>query len=307
MKITVELKEQIVAAMLSGRENFEGNDVGYARQLGVHVAVYNRIKNGERDNLLSAAKWLNIARELDVQIGERRWKTVKTDVYDAVESNVLYCKEHSKSRIIIDSCGIGKTYTARHLSRTLKNCFYVDGSQHKKEFEMVRAIGKSIGVGDKGKISEIRANTKFYLRSLTKPVVIIDEAGDISYSAFMLLKEYWNATEFACGWMIMGADGLRAKWEKHMGNTVGYAEMFSRFSESYGRISPSIAGEQTAFYRKLITDVLRPNISEPDGIIEMNGRKVKKIDYLLNRCLTIDETGRISGLRRAEGLAILHE
>ena len=164
MKITSELKEQIITAMLSGRENFEGNDAAYARQMGIHVAVYNRIKNGEREGLLSAPKWLNIARELDVKVGSRKWNTVKTDVYTAVESVILFCKENSKGRILVDDCGIGKTYTARHLSRTLKNCFYVDGSQCKKEPELVRAIGRAIGVGDKGKLSEIRANTKYYLR-----------------------------------------------------------------------------------------------------------------------------------------------
>lgn len=89
--------------------------------------------------------------------------------------------------------------------------------------------------------------------------------------------------------------------------TVGYAEMFSRFSEKYRRISPVTAGERTAFYRKLITDVLRPNLADPDEPVRAGGRDIKRIDYLVNKCLTLEETGRIGGLRRAESLAILHE
>ncbi|MDR3094894.1 MAG: ATP-binding protein [Bacteroidales bacterium] len=307
MKITSEVKEQIVSAMLAQRANFDGTDTAYSRQLGIHVSVYNRIKNGEREEVLSSVKWLNLARELDVRIGSRKWNTVETDVFKSVEEEILFCKENGKGRMLVDDCGIGKTYTARYLSRTLKNCFYVDGSQFKKESELIRGIGKAIGVGDKGKLSEIRANTKYYLRSLDHPVVIIDEAGDLTYTAFMLIKEYWNATEFACGWVMMGADGLKKKMELRISSkTVGYAEMFSRFSERYRKITPSISAERTEFYRKLISDVLRPNVTNPEELIEAKGRKVRKLDWLVSQCLTVDETGRIGGLRRAESLAILN-
>jgi hypothetical protein len=306
MNITIELREQIAQAILAGRENFEGNDGAYSRRLGINNAVFNRIKNGEREGLLAAAKWLNIARELDVKIGVRKWNAVRTEVYEEIEEEILFCKNNSKSRMLIDDCGLGKSYVARHLSRTLQNCFYIDGSQCKSEHELIRAIGRAIGVGDAGKLSEIRANTKYYLKSLTKPVVIIDEAGDLTYSAFMLLKEYWNATEFACGWVMLSADGLRKKMETRIKcQVVGYAEMFSRFSEKYRRITPVISGERTEFYRKLLTDVLRSNMACPDELYDTGARKMKRIDYLVGRCLATDETGRIGGLRRAESLVIL--
>jgi hypothetical protein len=307
MNISVELREQIAQAILASRENFEGNDGAYSRRLGINNAVFNRIKNGEREGLLAPAKWLNIARELDVKTGARRWNTVRTVVYDALESDILFCKNNSKSIMFIDDCGLGKSYIARHLSRTLQNCFYIDGSQCKSEPELIRAIGRAVGVGDTGKLSEIRANTKYYLKSLTAPVVIIDEAGDLTYSAFMLLKEYWNATEFACGWAMFSADGLRKKMETRIHcQVVGYAEMFSRFSEKYNRITPVISGDRTAFYRKLLTDVLRPNMTGPDELYDTGARKIKRIDHLVSRCLATDETGRIGGLRRAESLVILH-
>jgi len=275
--------------------------------LGINGSVYNRIKNGEREGLLSPDKWLNIARELEVEIGSRKWNTVRTDVYSAIEEEILFCKENSKSRMIIDDCEMGKSYAVRHLCRTLKNCFYVDGSQEKTESELMKAIGRACGVGESGRLSEIRANTKYYLKSLEKPVVIIDEAGDLKYEAFLRLKEYWNATEFACGWVMMSADGLRKKMETRIkAQMVGYAEMFSRFGGRYRRISPVVESERMAFYRKLLNDVLRPNMEGPDELFDTGSRKVKRIDHITGLCLTKDETGRIGGLRRAESLVIIH-
>ncbi len=43
------------------------------------------------------------------------------------------------------------------------------------------------------------------------PLVVLDEAGDLQYEAFLELKALWNATEMCCGWYMMGADGLRRR------------------------------------------------------------------------------------------------
>ena len=68
---------------------------------------------------------------------------------------------------------------------------------------------KTIGVDHNGKYGEVKANIKYYLKLLPSPIVIIDEAGDLDSKAFLELKEFWNATENACGWYMIGADGLR--------------------------------------------------------------------------------------------------
>jgi DNA transposition AAA+ family ATPase len=209
---------------------------------------------------------------------------------------VLFCKEHSKSRIFADDCGIGKTYAAKYLARTVKDCFYLDASQCKTKNEFIRALAKAVGVGDRGRIKEIKDDTKYYLRMLPAPVVIIDEAGDMNYAAFLELKEFWNATDSCCGWYLMGADGLREKIERGMRNKkVGFAEMFSRHSERYSTAVPFERNEKIAFYKKLITDVLNVNMTDKANL-----------KSIVARCITADETGHIGGLRRAEGLLILN-
>ena len=296
LQITKEFKEKVVAELLEQRGNYDGSDSAFAKLHGISAAIYTRIKAGERDRLLADAKWLNLGRELGVSLRERKWQMARTEVFSIIEEEVLFCKGHSKSRIFADDCGIGKTYSARYLARTVKNCFYLDASQCKTKNEFIRALAKTVGVGDRGRIKDMKDDTKYYLRTLPAPVVIIDEAGDINYAAFLELKEFWNATDGCCGWYLMGADGLREKMERGIRNKkVGFAEMFSRHSERYSTAVPFERREKIEFYRKLITDVLSVNMADKGNL-----------KSIVTRCLTADETGHIGGLRRAEGLLILN-
>lgn len=293
--ITSEFKEKTVAALLAVRDNFDGSDTAFSRQYGINGSVYNRIKNGERDGLIKDAGWLNLGRELGVTMNERKWNTARTDVFTVIEEDINFCKEFSKGKICVDDCGIGKTYTAKYLVKSLKNCFYIDASQAKTKQQFVRLMARTIGVDDKGRYFEVKANIKYYIKMLPKPVIIIDEAGDLDYSAFLELKELWNATEGACGWYMMGADGLRSKIERGIsGKKVGYKELFSRYSEKYTTVVPPDRQERLAFYRKLITDVLSVNMADSTNL-----------NKIVMRCLTTDGE-HIGGLRRAESLLILN-
>ena len=293
--ITNEQKKQIVAGLLQQRAKFGGNDAQFAKQFGINGSVFSRLKSAENtEGLLREAQWINIARELDLPLSERKWNMAKTDVYKTIEEDVLFCADYAKGRICVDDCGIGKTYSAKYLSRMLKNCFYVDASQAKTKRLFIRLLAKSIGVDDKDNLYRIKENIKYCLKMLGNPVVIIDEAGDLEYTAFLELKELWNATAGACGWYLMGAEGLRAKIERGISyKKVGYAELFSRYSESYTTCVPGGREDKISFYKKLITDVLTVNMTNKT-----------QLNDIVKKCLVMDN-GKIGGLRRAESLLIL--
>ena len=298
LHITPEFKNKVVAALLEQRSNFDGSDEAFSKQFGINSAVYNQIKNGKAlDGLLREAKWVQIARELNVSLNERKWNMVKTDVYKMIAEDVEFCKTYSKGKICVDDTGIGKTFSAKYLSRTIKNCFYVDASQAKTKQQFVRLIAKTIGVDSTGKYISVKGDLKYYLRMLPNPIIIVDEAGDLEYNAMLELKELWNATEGCCGWYMMGADGLREKISRGIRNKkVGFRELFSRYSEKYTQPVPLDKEEKKQWYRKLITDVLAANI-----------KNKAMLNDIVRKCLVSDENGNISGLRRAESLLIINE
>ena len=62
-----------------------------------------------------------------------------------------------------------------------------------------------------GRYSDVYEDLVAYLRTIDTPLVILDEAGDLQYEAFLELKALWNATERCCAWYMMGADGLKGE------------------------------------------------------------------------------------------------
>lgn len=296
IQITPEFKENVIAALLDHRNNYDGSDAAFAKKMGINSSVFSRIKSGEKDSLLNNAQWLNIGRELDVSAKPKKWVFVRTEVYTSIEEEVLFCKEHSKAMMFVDDCDIGKTVAGKHLSRTLKNCFYVDCTQAKTKQLFIRLIAKTIGIESEGKYATVKANIKYYLKLLPNPILYIDEWGDLEYAAFLELKELWNATEGVCGWYLTGAEGARHKLENGItAKKVGYREIFRRFNNKFSSVVPVNRSEKIDFYRKLITDVVSANISDK-----------RKLNEIVKSCLTMDENGNIGGLTRADSLIILN-
>ncbi|SFB81018.1 hypothetical protein SAMN05421780_101578 [Flexibacter flexilis DSM 6793] len=297
MKLSEEFKEKVIVALMEQRENFGGSDAAYAKRYGISPAIYSRLKNGERANIIAESVLLNIGRELGIDLRERKWSVAETDVFKIISEDIVFCQQNAKARICVDDCGIGKTFSAKYLAKTRQNCFYVDASQAKTKQLFIRLLAKTIGIDSTGKYSEVKANLKYYTKQLIEPVIIIDEAGDLDYPAFLELKELWNATENACGWYLMGADGLRQKITSGIRTRkVGYRELFSRFSERYTTTVPTGVQDRRAFYKKLITDVLAANMSDSNHM-----------SMIVNKCLENDSQGEIGGLRRAESLLLILE
>ncbi|MFY7826901.1 MAG: AAA family ATPase [Flectobacillus sp.] len=294
LQITKEYKEKVLSKLLEIRKNFDGSDSAFAKQWGINNSVYSRLKNNEIDGLLRDNQWLNIGRELEVSLKDRVWKMVKTEVFEVIEQDIVFCQEYAKGMIFVDECGIGKTYAAKYLSRTLKNCFYVDASQAKTKQAFVRLLARTIGL-ESGKYLEMKANIKHYLKMLPNPIVIVDEAGDLEYNALLDLKEFWNGTENACGWYMIGADGLKEKINRGISSKkVGFRELFSRYSENFSSVVPNGNQERLQFYKNLVTAVASVNLTD---------KSMK--NQVVNRCITIDANGNIGGLRRLEAVMIL--
>lgn len=295
MNLDDNFKEKVLAELLKVRSNYTGTDTVFANQYEINPSVFNRMKRGNITGLLRDTQWLAIGRKLNIRKVEKSWNTARTEVFQRIEEEVVFCKEFSKARIFVDDCGIGKSYVAKHLSRTLKNCFYLDASQAKTKSNFIRLLARTVGADTNGKISEILENVKYYISILPQPIIILDEAGDLDYGAFLAIKELWNATENQCGWYMMGAEGLKAKINKGInGKKVGYREIFSRFSDKYSSVVPVEKYEKIQFFKKLVEDVLTVNMEDKSNLSEIIAKSL------------IDINGNYGGLRRAESLLILN-
>jgi hypothetical protein len=279
--MTPVLKQKILSALAEKRSNFAGSDAKFAVSLGIAHAQYSRIKNGETDRVLSDQNWVSLARRLEVSIGNTpEWNTARTPVYNFIYQQLAFCQENAASRLLCDVPDIGKTYTAKQYVKASKNAIYVDCSQVKTRQKLIRFIAKEFGVGHTGKIGDVYADLVFYLRSLPNPLIILDEAGDLDYQAFLELKALWNATERCCGWYMMGADGLKEKIRRSIDHKkVGYTELFSRYGNRYQKASPDSGEELKKFKSVHAALIIKANCKEEVNIQQM----IVRTDYSLRR------------------------
>lgn len=279
--ITTANKQKIAQAIASARGNYP-SDAKHAASLGLTGSVYSAVKNGQTDKVLSDANWISIARKLGVSLrDEMEWKAARTATFQYVTAQLETIQARGLSALLCDLPNIGKTYTARHYVKTHANAVYVDCSQVKTKLKLVRRIASEFGVDAKGRYADVYDDLVYYLRSMDTPLVILDEAGDLQYEAFLELKALWNATERCCAWYMMGADGLKEKIRRSIEcKKVGYTEMLSRYGDRYSRVTPDDAKEREAFLREQARVVAKVNA--PDGadvqlIVRKSGGGLRRV------------------------------
>lgn len=265
--ITTENKKKILAAITANRVNYP-SDAKHAASLGITTSVYSAVKNGQTERVLSDANWISIARRLNVSLrGEIEWKPAQTSTFKYVNAQLEFCQEASLSGILCDIPNIGKTFTARYYVAHHANAVYIDCSQVKTKVRLVKKIASEFGVGTHGRYVDIFEDLVYYLRSIDSPLIILDEAGDLQYEAFLELKALWNATERCCAWYMMGADGLKEKINRSIEcKKVGYTEMLSRYGDRYSKVTPDDGREREKFLNEQARVVAKVNAPEGTDI-----------------------------------------
>lgn len=279
--VTTEIKNKIVAAIAQARENYP-SDAKHAASLGINAGVYSAIRNGQTDRVLSDANWITIARKLGVSLrGEIEWKAAKTETFKYITTQLEAIQERGLSTILCDLPNIGKTFTARHYVGTHANSVYIDCSQVKTKLKLVRRIAAEFGVDSKGRYADVYDDLVYYLRSIDRPLVILDEAGDLQYEAFLELKALWNATERCCAWYMMGADGLKEKIRRSIEcRKVGYTEMLSRYGDRYCKVTPDEAKDRDAFLKeqaRVVAKINAPEGADVAQIVRRSGGGLRRV------------------------------
>lgn len=281
MEITNEIKARIAQAIASDRENYP-SDNRHSTVLGIAPSVYNAIKKGNYEKQVSDANWIGIARRLGVQLrAEMEWTAAVTPTYAFISKQLEVCQDSGLSAILCDMPNIGKTFTAKVYVKQHRNAVYVDCSQVKTKLKLIRYIAKEFGVGAYGRYGDVYEDLVAYLRTIDTPMIILDEAGDLQYEAFLELKALWNATERCCAWYMMGADGLKEKINRAIeGKKVGYTEMLSRYGDTYSKVTPDDAQERTKFLRAqaaIVAKVNAPAGADINRIVNATGGGLRRV------------------------------
>lgn len=240
--INADKKQKIVAAVATDRQRYT-SDGKHARHLKIKETAYSRVFNaGELDRVISDDVWMEIAELLKVDFkGDGNWVTAPTPTYNHIYAQLTQCQKESISLIFCDEAGIGKTYTATEYVKENAESILVDCSQCKSKRDLIKEIARQFRISRTGGYYDLYQKLTWFLNNLMdKPLIILDEAGDLSRDAFAEIKSLWNATESRVGWYMMGADGLKRRIERGKDNQkVGFVEIFDRYGKKYQSITQS--------------------------------------------------------------------
>lgn len=281
MELTNEIKQRIMEAIRANRDNYP-SDNKHAAALGISASVYNALKKGNIDRQVSDTNWICIARRLNVSLSEEmEWHAAETPTYIFISEQLATCQEGGMSAILCDMANIGKTFTARAYVKMHRNAIYVDCSQVKTKQRLIRFIAKEFGIGTNGRYVDVYDDLVFYLKTLEHPLVILDEAGDLQYEAFLELKALWNATERCCAWYMMGADGLKEKINRSIEcKKVGYTEMLSRYGDKYSKVTPDDTKERDIFLKAqaaMVAKLNAPNGTDIVKVVNRTGGSLRRV------------------------------
>lgn len=280
---------QKITKVVKEHESDYPSNFKYAKVLDINPAQLSLILRDKTYQVLSQQKWMSIARRLDVNLnGGGKWVTVRTPVFEYIYEQMRICQEQSIAGILCDRPDIGKTYTAKQYVKENKNAIYIDCSQVKSKTRLIRKIAREFGVSQNGVYSELYDDLTYYLKFGVRnpnPLIILDEAGDLSPEAFLELKAFWNATEDICGWYMMGADGLKAMITRSIQHKkVGSVEILSRYGNDFKKVLPDGREECNDFLESQVVSVAKANglqnvapvIARCDGSLRRLYIEVKK-------------------------------
>ncbi len=279
--ITSENQKRILEAISSQRVNYP-SDAKHAASLGIATSVYNVLKNGQTDKVLSEANWITIARKLGVNLrGEMEWKVARTATFEYITAQLEFCQQGGLSGILCDLPNIGKTFTALYYVKGHRNAIYIDCAQVKSKQRFIRKIAKEYGVNSNGRYVDVYDDLVYYLRSIDTPLIVLDEAGDLQYEAFLELKALWNATEHCCAWYMMGADGLKEKINRSIEcKKVGYTEILSRYGDKYSKVTPEDGKEREQFLKeqaRVVAKINAPEGTDINQIVRKSGGSLRRV------------------------------
>lgn len=260
--LKLEQKQTIVKEINNWLKTKSLSNAKASKVLEISPAQLSRVLNGETDRVLSDDKFLSIARKLDINLkAGDQWQVAKTATFSYITKQLEMAQELGTSGLLCDHADIGKTFTAKHYVKNNANAVYIDCSLVKSKQRLVRRIAQEFGLDNTGKYADVLETTIFYLNNaIENPLIILDEAGDLAYPAFLELKTLWNSTEHNVGWYMMGADGLRVKIERYLANKkVGYAELFSRFGSRYQRVTPEASDQLKEYNMMQIAIIAKAN------------------------------------------------
>lgn len=234
----IEIGKRLLDQML--RSEYAESSTKFAVSVGLVGADITNIRKlnwQSNPQLIGDNKWDKIAKIVgytsdteDIRLTD--WVYTHTWYNKQLYQQFDMSRMLRECRTLTDMPGIGKTVSAKRYKSENNYVYYIPCYEYDTNKLLIEELARQLGI-KATTTRETRRKIVTEIKTLKDkmPLIILDEAGDLSDSGVRIIKYLYNelVDEGLCGLYIMGSDGLEKKLNNgKRNNTHGFTEALSR-------------------------------------------------------------------------------
>lgn len=241
------------AAVYATQKKLANNDV--ARLTGINAGYISNIFRGNFTNEVNGKvvpigdkHFHKLADLAGISVKKQYWKTIATRQLVESINTLEDAKENSRTAIIIDSTGMGKTLVGDTfcIKKPLHTYRLTVSSLYKLN-DIINELAAMLGVdfnngaknSQKTKVDMIADRLKTIHHNGGRPIIIIDESENLKTPVINMLKGLYDGINSYCSIVLIGTKELLYKLtHDRKGSTDGKPQFFRRFKAGLKVISP---------------------------------------------------------------------
>lgn len=231
MTMNIEFKTSVQNAIIN-KIQLSGSQNEAARQLGISPAHCKSIREGDFDKVSD-----KLLRQLAIKLKltmEHEWQISKeTKAFKFLNAVATDSQIRGLRQIVIGTWGSGKSSTLKEYSKATPNVFYIECESYFTKKVFLQELIDVMGVEDVGFTqAELIRKVIKALNKLDRPLLIIDEAGELEDPAFKQIKAISNKT--TAGIIVAGTHSLQKRIEKRVRlQKETFGEFWDRFGQRF--------------------------------------------------------------------------
>jgi len=229
-----EEKEQIALAVERFQQDKGVSNAELAKRSGINPAMVTHVKNRKFDDYSNGtAIPLSVFSALAKVVG-LGVEVVETEGYRAMIAHLITLKEWSYAGVIDGSTGTGKTFAINDFQRQFPNAtFKITAAADFTPKRFMQELGGLLGLNIYDTQYDLRGHIQKALSGMVKPIIIIDEAENLTDHNYSSIKAIYDAMEERCGIVLVGANNywsnLQAKARRNRLRAHCFPQIVSRF------------------------------------------------------------------------------
>ncbi|MCT4613616.1 MAG: ATP-binding protein [Marinifilaceae bacterium] len=240
--LTIQHKEGITNEMLSyiQRHSMSNND--FAKKSGVNPAFVSLMISKKKE--VKDAWYLKVANYVGYSMKREYWPLRKTDEFIEVFNAIADAREMQVNKTVIGETGCGKTTAAAKYQASFPLHTYIITitDDHTKRV-MYQDLCELMNLSTAGTAIKMRKRIVNSMKKMrlngNDPVLIIDEAENMTEKMLQSLKAFYDSLEGQCPIVLLGTSQFLQMLESlSRKNKQGIPQFYSRFKAGIIRLDP---------------------------------------------------------------------